>query len=143
MDVTLVLPFFTPNWSFLAKLDGEFASGTEAYAGTGRCATRGEYKLLRVGGCLLIAPRCRIECLLQRQLSGDKRTSTRRRESGGFDPTNIAVSFADPIAKPAHLNGVTQVAARVVKIDCGIDLAEGMAAQYLGTCATASDAMEK
>jgi uncharacterized protein with beta-barrel porin domain len=31
--------FFTPNWSFLAKFDGEFASGSQIYAGTGtlRC----------------------------------------------------------------------------------------------------------
>jgi uncharacterized protein with beta-barrel porin domain len=28
--------FFTPNWSFLAKFDGEFASGSRTYAGTGR-----------------------------------------------------------------------------------------------------------
>jgi uncharacterized protein with beta-barrel porin domain len=27
--------FFTPNWSFLAKFDGEFASGSQLYAGTG------------------------------------------------------------------------------------------------------------
>jgi autotransporter-associated beta strand protein len=27
--------FFTPNWSLLAKFDGEFASGSQSYAGTG------------------------------------------------------------------------------------------------------------
>jgi outer membrane autotransporter protein len=27
--------FFTPNWSFLAKFDGEFASGSQTYAGSG------------------------------------------------------------------------------------------------------------
>ena len=27
--------FFTPNWSFLAKFDGEFASGSQVYAGSG------------------------------------------------------------------------------------------------------------
>jgi hypothetical protein len=27
--------FFTPNWSFLAKFDGEFAAGYQLYAGTG------------------------------------------------------------------------------------------------------------
>ncbi len=27
--------FFTPNWSFTAKFDGEFASGSELYAGSG------------------------------------------------------------------------------------------------------------
>jgi uncharacterized protein YhjY with autotransporter beta-barrel domain len=27
--------FFTPNWSFLAKFDGEFASGAQLYAGSG------------------------------------------------------------------------------------------------------------
>jgi uncharacterized protein with beta-barrel porin domain len=27
--------FFTPNWSFLAKFDGEFASGSQTYGGTG------------------------------------------------------------------------------------------------------------
>ena len=27
--------FFTPNWSMLAKFDGEFASGSQTYAGTG------------------------------------------------------------------------------------------------------------
>ena len=27
--------FFTPNWSFLAKFDGEFASGSHVYAGSG------------------------------------------------------------------------------------------------------------
>jgi uncharacterized protein with beta-barrel porin domain len=27
--------FFTPNWSFLAKFDGEFASGAQTYAGSG------------------------------------------------------------------------------------------------------------
>jgi len=27
--------FFTPNWSFLAKFDGEFASGSQLYAGSG------------------------------------------------------------------------------------------------------------
>jgi autotransporter-associated beta strand protein len=27
--------FFTPNWSLLAKFDGEFASGSQTYAGTG------------------------------------------------------------------------------------------------------------
>jgi uncharacterized protein with beta-barrel porin domain len=27
--------FFTPNWSFTARFDGEFASGSQLYAGTG------------------------------------------------------------------------------------------------------------
>jgi uncharacterized protein with beta-barrel porin domain len=27
--------FFTPNWSFIAKFDGEFASGAQIYAGSG------------------------------------------------------------------------------------------------------------
>jgi uncharacterized protein with beta-barrel porin domain len=27
--------FFTPNWSFVAKFDGEFASGSQTYAGSG------------------------------------------------------------------------------------------------------------
>jgi uncharacterized protein with beta-barrel porin domain len=27
--------FFTPSWSFLAKFDGEFASGAQSYAGSG------------------------------------------------------------------------------------------------------------
>jgi uncharacterized protein with beta-barrel porin domain len=27
--------FFTPNWSLLAKFDGEFASGSQIYAGSG------------------------------------------------------------------------------------------------------------
>ena len=27
--------FLTPNWSLLAKFDGEFASGSQTYAGTG------------------------------------------------------------------------------------------------------------
>jgi len=27
--------FFTPNWSFLAKFDGEFASRSQLYAGSG------------------------------------------------------------------------------------------------------------
>lgn len=27
--------FFTPNWSFLAKFDGEFASGSQTCAGSG------------------------------------------------------------------------------------------------------------
>jgi uncharacterized protein with beta-barrel porin domain len=27
--------FFTPNWSLLAKFDGEFASGYQLYAGSG------------------------------------------------------------------------------------------------------------
>jgi autotransporter-associated beta strand protein len=27
--------FFTPNWSFLARFDGDFAKGSQAYAGTG------------------------------------------------------------------------------------------------------------
>jgi hypothetical protein len=27
--------FFTPNWSFLAKFGGEFASGSQTYAGSG------------------------------------------------------------------------------------------------------------
>jgi uncharacterized protein with beta-barrel porin domain len=26
---------FTPNWSFIAKFDGEFASGAQIYAGSG------------------------------------------------------------------------------------------------------------
>jgi hypothetical protein len=26
---------FAPNWSFTAKFDGEFASGSQTYAGTG------------------------------------------------------------------------------------------------------------
>jgi uncharacterized protein with beta-barrel porin domain len=28
--------FFTPNWSLIAKFDGEFASGSQTYAGTGQ-----------------------------------------------------------------------------------------------------------
>ncbi len=27
--------FITPNWSFLTKFDGEFASGSQLYAGSG------------------------------------------------------------------------------------------------------------
>jgi uncharacterized protein with beta-barrel porin domain len=27
--------FFTPDWSFLVKFDGEFASGSQTYAGSG------------------------------------------------------------------------------------------------------------
>jgi uncharacterized protein with beta-barrel porin domain len=27
--------FLTPNWSVMAKFDGEFASGSQTYAGTG------------------------------------------------------------------------------------------------------------
>jgi outer membrane autotransporter protein len=27
--------FFTPNWSFLAKFDGQFAGGYQLYSGTG------------------------------------------------------------------------------------------------------------
>jgi hypothetical protein len=27
--------FFTPNWSLLAKFDGEFADGYQLYAGSG------------------------------------------------------------------------------------------------------------
>jgi uncharacterized protein with beta-barrel porin domain len=27
--------FFTPNWSFLARFDGEFANGYQLYAGSG------------------------------------------------------------------------------------------------------------
>jgi uncharacterized protein with beta-barrel porin domain len=27
--------FFTPSWSVLAKFDGEFAKGSQTYAGTG------------------------------------------------------------------------------------------------------------
>jgi hypothetical protein len=28
-------PFFMPNWSFLAKFDGEFVNGSQTYAVTG------------------------------------------------------------------------------------------------------------
>jgi hypothetical protein len=28
-------PFLSPNWSVLAKFDGEFANGSQTYAGTG------------------------------------------------------------------------------------------------------------
>jgi uncharacterized protein with beta-barrel porin domain len=35
--------FFTPNWSLIAKFDGEFASGSQTYApAPARCAIRGE-----------------------------------------------------------------------------------------------------
>jgi hypothetical protein len=28
-------PFLSPNWSVMAKFDGEFAGGSQTYAGTG------------------------------------------------------------------------------------------------------------
>jgi hypothetical protein len=34
-----VEPHFAPSWSFAAKFDGKFASGSQTYAGTGTLRT--------------------------------------------------------------------------------------------------------
>ena len=40
--------FFSANWSLLAKFEGEFANGSQTYAGSGTLRIRGERPPMRV-----------------------------------------------------------------------------------------------